>query len=59
MITRRTAERLCRDAYDYEDLAARLRAAGYDSEANSISEIASRFGRIGRGLMEKLEGKKS
>lgn len=55
MITRRTGERLCRDAYEYEDLAARLRAAGFDKEANGVSEIARQCGRIGNAVLDKLK----
>lgn len=46
----RTAERLQRAAYEFELVAHRLRAAGKDSEANGVADVASRLGKIGRGL---------
>jgi hypothetical protein len=55
-VTKRTAERLIRAAYDFEELASRLRHEGHESEAGGVQEISSRLGKIGRGLMEKLEG---
>jgi len=51
---KRTGERLCRLAYDLGDLAARLREAGFDSEANGVAELSSRSGKIGRALNEKM-----
>ena len=41
-------------AFELEQLARNLRAAGYDSEASGVAAIASRAGDIGRGLNEKL-----
>jgi hypothetical protein len=54
-ITKRTAERLHRAAYEYEDLASRFRAEGFSFEANSIASIASDLGHIARQLDRKLE----
>lgn len=51
---KRTGERLCRLAYDLGDIAARLREAGFDSEAGGVLELSSRAGKIGRTLNEKL-----
>lgn len=52
----RSGERLCRLAYDLESLASRLRAAGYDSEAEGVRSLSSRAGNIGRALERKLAG---
>lgn len=47
----RTAERLIRAAYDFQAVAARLREAGREREANGVRECASRLGAIGRGML--------
>ena len=52
-ITRRTAERLIRAAYEYEHLAGNLRHEGFDSEAAGVARIASQLGSIGRGLADR------
>lgn len=54
-ITRRTPERLQRAAYEYEHLAAKMRAEGFVVEASHISEIASRLGKIGRDMADKFQ----
>lgn len=55
-ITRRTAERLSRAAYDFEYLATRFRADGMDSYANSVAAIASQLGNLGRSLDRHFDG---
>lgn len=56
-ITLRTAERLSRAAYDFEELAARFRADGLDSFADGIKDISRKLGSLGRSLEHELEGK--
>jgi hypothetical protein len=51
---KRSGERLIRLAYDLEALAARLRLAGYESEANGVHHIARQSGNIGRELDRKV-----
>lgn len=55
-VTRRTADRLQRAAFEYEYLAGVFRAEGYDSKASSLREIASRLGEIGRDLAGQFMG---
>lgn len=57
MTNKRTAERLIRAAYEYEALAQRMIADGFESEGNGVAHIASRLGDIGRSLMDVLEGR--
>lgn len=58
MITKRTAERLMRAAYDFGDLAMRLKAEGYAMEGNSIEEVASILHKIGGKLDSALDRKR-
>jgi len=51
---KRSGERLCRLAYELEALAARLREAGYESEANGVRAMSSQAGNIGRELDRKV-----
>lgn len=44
----RTGERLIRIAYDLEDIAARLREAGYDRAAESAKAASRECGAAGR-----------
>lgn len=53
-VTRRTAERLIRAAYEYEHLAHNFRHEGWDDEAGGLNEIASRLGKMGRRLADQL-----
>lgn len=53
-ITRRTAERLHRAAYEYEYLAASLRAEGWASEAEGVKEVSRRLGAIARNMDERF-----
>ncbi|MDG4856393.1 hypothetical protein [Mesorhizobium sp. WSM4982] len=57
-VTKRTAERLIRAAYEYEHLAACLRHEGHESHANGVLAVASQLGKMGRSLMDKLEGER-
>lgn len=54
---KRSGERLCRLAYELESLAARLREAGYEREANGVRAMSSEAGNIGRDLNRKLTGR--
>jgi len=56
-ITLRTAERLVRAAYDYEELATRLRSEGHESHADGLKDVSRKLGDMGRSLERKLEGK--
>lgn len=51
---KRTPERLIRLAYDLEEVAARLREAGYPSHAATVRDISSLAGKVGRSLDEAL-----
>lgn len=53
-ITKRTAERLIRAAYEYEALAASLNAEGFGDFGRGVEDIASRLGKIGRGLADRF-----
>lgn len=55
-VTRRTAERLIRAAYEYEYLAARLRHEGYVSAGDGVREISRWLGKIGRDMLDKFGG---
>jgi hypothetical protein len=55
MISRRTAEGLIRAAYEYEELASRLRREGYESHAYAVQAISSSLGNVGRSLLDKIE----
>jgi hypothetical protein len=57
-ITKRTAERLHRAAYDFEALAARFRSDGLDYYANSIKHMSSNLGELARRLDRELVGEK-
>lgn len=56
-VTIRTAERLSRSAYEFEELAARLRSEGFGSITNEVKAISSSLGNCGRVLYDKLEKK--
>ena len=56
-ITLRTAERLVRAAYDYEQLAAVFRSEGHDSMAEGVQNVSRRLGDMGRSLERQLEGR--
>lgn len=51
---KRSGERLLRLAYELEALAARLREAGYELEANGVHALSRSSGNIGRGLNSKV-----
>lgn len=55
-VTIRTAERLIRAAYEFEELATRLRYEGHESHAAGVLEVASQLGKMGRSLRDKLTG---
>lgn len=50
MTKAKRAEQLIKIAYRLSDIAEALADEGYDSEANSVRSVASRLGKIGRGL---------
>lgn len=52
-ITTRTPERLIRAAYDFEYLAGNMRREGYESEAETLQQIARTLGRMGREFVLK------
>ena len=54
-VTKRTAERLIRAAYEYEAIASRLRDAGHDEIANAVRAASTMLGNSGRALMDKFE----
>lgn len=51
---KRSGERLVRLAYDLEELTSRLRAAGYDSEADGVRSLSSQAGKLGRLIDERV-----
>lgn len=53
----RTAERLIRAAYDYEELAARLRYDGHEHWAETVKSISSQLGKAGRAMADEIEGR--
>ena len=54
-VTKRTAERLIRAAYDFEELANRMKAEGYGDFGRGIEDIARRLGNIGRDLDRRFD----
>lgn len=53
---RRSGARLIRLHCDLHDLANRLRAAGLESEANGVADLARKAGHIGVAIERKIEG---
>lgn len=53
-ITRRTVERIHREAYAFEELARRFNAAGFISESDTFRRISSDLGAIARRLGESV-----
>lgn len=50
-VTRRTAERLIRAAYEFEHFAAMIREDGeHDALADGVAGVARSLGRLGRSL---------
>ncbi|WP_457302369.1 hypothetical protein [Phyllobacterium sp. P5_D12] len=56
-VTIRTAERLIRSAYDFEELAGRLRSEGHERYADGIKDISRKLGDMGHNLKLDLEGR--
>ena len=54
----RTAERLIRAAYDYEELANRLKHDGHNYFADSVRAISSQLGVAGRTMLDAIEAQK-
>lgn len=53
-ITNRTVERLTRAAYDFADLAARLRAEGFINQANAVEGASKSLRAAGDSIAERL-----
>ena len=53
----RIGDRLIRLAYEIENVAARLRAAGEGDAARGVLAISSELGNIGRDLDDRLGAK--
>lgn len=54
-LSKRTAEKLIRAAYDYEELASRLAYNGHKYWADSVRPISSSLGKIGRAMLDEIE----
>lgn len=57
-ITERTGESLIRRAYEFEQLAARFRAAGYAEHAAALRAIAHSLSQLGRDIYERNDNAK-
>lgn len=55
-LSRRTAERLIRAAYDFEDLAGRLREDGHERFADYVKSISRDLGDCGRKMEQEIGG---